>query len=203
MISVLDVFTSEKFRSWVTDNESMLALIARQGGSEGLLRSIVGAQFQIANPEHFFIYEKGFSKPKKVRIDLIVFSNEESLCCEFKHNFIHQGIGLVKKSFERAVEQVVEASKCYEHVKKNKEVVLFLVQICAVNQKLPDWAEKYGNNSSSNAEKCIDDIELVKGLSGEVGGITFKLASDGHQVFYLCADDIVKIKLHAFVYRNM
>lgn len=196
MISVLDVLTNESFKSWVVDNESMLALIARQGGSEGVLRSFIGAQFQIIKPELIFVSEK-------YRVDLILYSHSKTLICEFKHNFVDQNFSLIEDNFYSAIAQVMIENGKIVSDRKYREVVLFLVQICSVDQLLPGWAEKYHNNSSSNAEKCLENIELVKGLSGEVGGITFRLASDGHQVFNLCADDIVKIKLHSFVYRNM
>jgi hypothetical protein len=195
MISVLDVLTNENFKSWVVDNESMLALIARQGGSEGVLRSFIGAQFQLIKPDLIFVSEK-------YRVDLILYSHSKTLICEFKHNFVEQKFSLIEDNFYSAIAQVMIENGKITSDRKYREVVLFLVQICSVGQLLPSWAEKYHNNSSSNAEACNAVIELVKGLNGEVGGIAFKLASDGHLVFDLCAEDIVEIKLHAFVYQN-
>lgn len=194
MISVLNVLTHEKFENWVVNNETMLALIARQGGGEGILRSFIGAQFQLIKPELIFVSEK-------YRVDLIMSSQGETLICEFKHNFVNQKFTVIEDNFYSAIAQVMIENGKILGDKKYREVVLFLVQLCSVGQTLPGWAEKYNNNSSSDAEECNSVIERVKTFNGGVGGIEFKLAPDGHLVFDLCAKNLVEIKLHAFVYQ--
>ena len=196
MISVLDVLTHSNFKSWVSDNESMLALIARQGGSEDLLRSMIGAWFQLNAPELTFISER-------YDVDLIICSDSEALACEFKHNFIGQGEREIRNNFALAVKQVTRDNMNVPYKKIYREVILLLVQICSVDSRLPDWAKKYNNNVVTSLDKCNSVVELVKGLHGEVGGIALNLASDGHLVFDLCAEDIVEIKLHAFVYQSV
>lgn len=194
MISVLDVLTHEKFKSWIADNESMLALIARQGGSEDLLRSIIGAWFQLNKPELTFVSER-------YDVDLIICSDNESLVCEFKHNFIGQGEREIKNNFISAVKQVMRGNTNIPYKKNYREVILLLVQIFSVESHLPEWAKKYSNNVVTIIDKCNSVIEKVKEFKDSVDGQGFELSPGGHVVFDLSAKGVVEIKLHAFVYQ--
>ena len=196
MISVLDVLTHEKFKSWVADNESMLALIARQGGSEDLLRSMIGAWFQLNTPELIFVSER-------YDVDLIICSDNEALVCEFKHNFIGQGEREIRNNFASAVKQVMRDNTNIPYKKICREVILLLVQIFSVDSHLPDWAKKYSNNVVTSLDRCNSVIGKVKEFKDPVDGLGFELSPGGHVVFDLAAKDVVEIKLHAFVYQSV
>lgn len=205
MRSVIDILDDENFKEWIKNNQAMLALIARQGGSEGFLRSILGFWLQKNNSNLYFISEKGMpysngNPPKNTskKIDLMLVNGEShhaEYMAEFKHNFIGQS-ELKKKRLVGAVKQLNEYTNLIKSQQKSeqlkKEIIYIVTEFTdSSSAQIPSWAQKYSNMGQARVTNILNSMEKWEENS-------FPLVK--RYELPVNYPDVVDAKIHVFIY---